>query len=119
MAKTEAAKAETGGSSRRGRGQARGRGRGGGGRGRGNPTVEPPVEAPGVQTRQRTAAIVINSDDDPDSDDDPEMLSSSMSSDSSVMEDSMAYLSDASSVEGLEGAYYGGYGECYRCGKCI
>ena len=105
-----------------GRGRGRGRrGRGArGGRGGGAGQVNDPIVITAATTPTNTVGhqpIILSDEDeddllvDSDSDEDSMMTSST----STNSDDSDG--SDSQLIRGESGAYYGGYGACYRCGR--
>ncbi|XP_056020387.1 E3 ubiquitin-protein ligase RNF8-like [Ostrea edulis] len=131
-AKQEAARAnDRGGRQGRGRGRRRGgRGQGGrgqgergqGGRGQGGRVQR---QAPNTtENREGHRPIIIESDEETDTGNvvvgvvEEEVEMEDLSDDSSSDSDAHFYsdLSDEDAIDGEPGAYYGGYGHCYRCG---
>jgi E3 ubiquitin-protein ligase RNF8 len=123
-AKEEEARANN----RVGRGaRGRGRGRARGGRGQGGRAQR---QAPTTTVnREGHRPIIIESQSDEEADGgnvvvglvEEEVETEDLSDVSSSDSDAHFYsdLSDSDAVDGEPGAYYGGYGHCYRCGKGI
>ena len=108
----------------RGRGRGRRRGHGArGGRGGGAGQVNDPIVITAATTPTNAAGhqpIILSDEDedglsvdsDSDSDEDSRSTNSTNSDDSDDSDES-----DSQYIHGESGAYYGGYGTCYRCGR--